>query len=331
MASLKIPASQVPLALRRRAAQHLEAVRETEMGVKARRARLATTVTAIMRPDIAKVAYYEFEVELGTAASAGPPSGFIVVSAGAHDYPIPHWSFDEQPLSRRLESLARERGKQLARAYKLDALSYVGEDGSGQMVGQIGQLPMPVEGLPADLEQARGRITATVAAPDSTLADDSNAQDVKHTVTRTGANPPPIRFRPVATWPALRDGYAASLRPFLDELGRRAAEAWAIDDLVAEFGEGIMAGRPHRVALLEPQAQAVLAGEAADVVQLKRIEKAGVPPVLELSAATTPFDREANLDLTISYASGLTERLSFFLVAPDTKSNRRSPERAGEE
>ena len=65
-----------------------------------------------------------------------------------------------------------------------------------------------------------------------------------------------------------------------------------------------MTGRPHRVALLEPQAEAVLAGEAAGVVQLKRIEKPGVPPVLELSAATTPFDREANLDLTISYASG---------------------------
>ena len=43
------------------------------------------------------------------------------------------------------------------------------------------------------------------------------------------------------------------------------------------------------------------------------------------------FDREANLELTISYASGLTENLSFFLVAPDTKSNRRSSVRAGKE
>jgi hypothetical protein len=327
MASMRIPASQVPVAVRRKAAQHLESVRETEMGVNARRARLAADVTTIRRPDIANVAYYEFEVELDNGASAGSPSsGFIVVSAGAHDHPVPHWSFDERPVSRRLASLAQERGKQLARLYRLDALSYVGEDRSGQMVGQIGPLPMPVEGLPADLEQARGRITEIVAAPDSPLADDSNAADVKHTVTRNGAKPLPIQFRPAKSWPELRDSYGASLRPFLDELKRQAAPAWAIDDLVAELGEGIMTGRPHRVALLEPQAQAALAGEAADAVQLRRIEKPGVPPVLELSAAATPFDREASLDLTISYASGLTERLPFFLVAPDTKSNRRTPD-----
>ena len=329
MASMRIPATQVPLAVRRRAAQHLESVRETEMGVNARRARLTDQVGTILRPDLPDIAYYEFEVALGNAASAGTPnSGFIVVSAGTHDYPVPHWSFDVEPVSRRLDALAQKSGKKVARLYKLDALSYVGEDGSGQIVGQIGQLPMPIEGLPADLEQARGQITSTVATPDSKLPDDSDAEDVTHTVTRTGAKPPRIRFRPVK-WPELKSSYEASLRPFLDDLERRAAEAWAIDDLVAEFGEGIMTGRPHRVALLEPQAKAVLAGEAANVVQLKRIEKPGVPPVLELSAATTPFDREANVDLTISYASGLTESLSFFLVAPDTKSNRRTG--AGEE
>ena len=132
-------------------------------------------------------------------------------------------------------------------------------------------------------------------------------------------------MRAFKSWPDLKKTYAAGLRPFLAELERRAAEVWAIDDLVAKFGEGIMTGRPHRVALLEPQAQAVLGGEAADAVRLERIEKPGAPPVLELSAATTPFDREANFDLTITYANGLTERLTFFLVAPDTKSNRRTP------
>jgi hypothetical protein len=319
MPSTRIAASQVPQAVRRRAAQHLESVRETEMGVNARRARLAGEVSPIRRPDKTTVAYYEFEVE---------PKGFIVVSTGLHDYPLPHWSFDEAPVTRRLEALAEASGKTLARTYKLDALSYVGEDARGQMIGQIGPLPMLVDGLPGDLEQAAGKISAAVAAPDSKPEDDSNAQDVKHTVTTTGAKPPGIRFRPFESWPELKRTYGAGLRPFLDGLERQAAATWAIDDLVAEFGEGIMTGRPHRVALLEPQAEAVLAGEAADVVRLERIEKPGVPPVLELSAATTPFDREANLDLTISYASGLTERLSFFLVAPDTKSNRRT---AGEE
>ena len=316
MPSMRIPASQVPLAVRRRAAQHLESVRETEIGVNARTARLAADVSPIRRPDKTAVAYYEFEVE---------PQGFIVVSAGEHDHPIPHFSFDLAPVSRRLEALAEESGKTVARVYKLDALSYAGEDAGGRKVAQLGDLPMLVEGLPADLEQARGQIAESVAAPDSPSADDANLNGAKHTVTTTGAKPAPIRLRAFKSWPDLKKSYAAGLRPFLAELERRAAEVWAIDDLVAKFGEGIMTGRPHRVALLEPQAQAVLAGEAADAVRLQRIEKPGAPPVLELSAATTPFDREANFDLTITYASGLTERLSFFLVAPDTKSNRRTP------
>ena len=315
MPLMRVAASQVPLAVRRRAAQHLESVRETEIGVNARSARLAADVTPIRRPDKTAVAYYEFEVV---------PKGFIVVSAGVHDYPVPHWSFDQAPVSRQLEALAEESGKTVARVYKLDALSYAAEDTGGQKVAQIGDLPMLVEGLP-DLEQSRGQIAETVAAPDSPSADDANLNGSKHTVTPTGAQPSPIRFRPFKSWPELKKTYGTGLRPFLAELERRAAEVWAIDDLIAKFGEGIMTGRPHRVALLEAQAQAVLSGEAAKAVRLERIEKPGAPPVLELSAATTPFDREANLDLTITYASGLTERLSYFLVAPDTKSNRRTP------
>ena len=316
MPFMRIPASQVPLAVRRRAAQHLESVRETEIGVNARGSRLAANVSPIRRPDKTAVAYYEFEVE---------PTGFIVVSAGRHDHPVTNFSFDQEPVTRRLEALAEGSGKTVARVYKLDTLSYVGEDAGGQKVAQLGDLPMLVEGLPADLEQARGQISATVATPESPSADDAHLNGSTHTVTTTGAEPLPIRLRPFKSWPELKTTYGAALRPFLAELERRAAEVWAIDDLVAKFGEGIMTGRPHRVALLEPQAQAVLAGEAAGAVRLERIEKPGAPPVLELSAATTPFDREADLDLNITYASGLTERLSFFLVAPDTKSNRRTP------
>ena len=69
MASMRIPASQVPLAVRRRAAQHLESVRETEMGVNARRARLTDEVGTILRPDLPDIAYYEFEVALGNPAA----------------------------------------------------------------------------------------------------------------------------------------------------------------------------------------------------------------------------------------------------------------------
>ncbi len=317
--SMRIPAAQVPVPVRRRAAQHLEAVRDTEIGVRARRARLGDQVLPIYRPDLKEPAYYEFEVELGT--TSGPAKGFIVVSAGRHDHPVPHWSFDAEPVGRRLEASAKSAAP--ARVYKVDALSYVAEDAAGEKVGQVGQLAMPLDGLPADLEPLRGQITTAIVEPTVRKADDNGAADVQHTRTVIGPVASAVRTRK-ATWREMRAAYATNLRPLLDELARRAAEAWSVDDQVAKYGEGMMVGRPHRVALLEPAASAKLSGDAASVVQVKRLERPGTPPVLELSASTFPFDHEADFTLTISYGSGATETLPFFLVAPNTKSNRRT-------
>jgi hypothetical protein len=324
---MRIPASKVPVAVRRRAAQHLEAVRDNEMGIRARRARLADQVLPIYRPDLKDPAYYEFEVELGT--TSGTRTGFIVVSAGRHDYPVPHWSFDAEPVGRRLEAAAQaSRAGAVARVYRLDALSYVAEDAAGQKVGQVGQLAMPLDGLPADLEPLRGQITTAVAKPAVHNADDNGAGAGKHTLKITGPAPPALRMKKVSSWAELRAAYAANLRPFLDDLQRRAGETWSIDDLIAKYGEGVMVGRPHRVALLEPAATAKLSGDAASVVHVERLERPGTPPVLELSASTFPFEHETDFTLTITYGSGLTETLPFFLVAPDTKSNRRTAKEA---
>jgi hypothetical protein len=229
-------------------------------------------------------------------------------------------------VSRRLEKAA---GGGVARVYRLDALSYVAEDAAGQKVGQVGQIATPIDGLPADLESVRGKITSANAAPSVRNANDNGGTSGTHVRTVTGPAPPAaLRMKKVASWNELRAAYAGSLRPFLDELQRRAAEAWSIDDLVAKYGEGMMVGRPHRVALLEPAASAKLSGDAASVVHLERLERAGTPPVLELSASTFPFEHETEFTLTIAYASGLTETLPFFLVAPDTKSNRRTAKEA---
>lgn len=312
---MRIPVSTVPLEMRRKAAQHLETVRGTEMDIGAERARLTDDVCPIFRPDMKEIAYYEFEAD---------PRGFIIVTAGDHDYPISHWSFDREPVSRQLEAIAEKAGKEVARVFKLDTLAYVAEDESGEMVAQVGQIPIPVEGLPEDLEQARGRISSLMARPEQELKDDEGAEEMEYVVEQRGDPPPELKSREVESWAELKEMYGTAFAPFLRDLRLRAAEAWEIDGLISEFGEGILVGRTHRVALLEPDAEVDLSGEAADMVKLTLISRQGVPPALELAVEEIKLDREHNFELSIVYPSGLKESLSFFVVSPSTPSNVRS-------
>jgi hypothetical protein len=309
---MRIPISEVPLEIRRKAARHLETVRDTEIGVGAEKAKLADAVCPIYRPDLEEIAYYEFEAD---------PLGFIIVSAGDHDYPIGHWSFNREPVSRQLEAAAEEVGKQVARVFKLDALAYVAEDESGEMAAKTGQIPAPIEGLPADLEQARGQISMSIGKPEQPIEDDTDAGEVQRVVERSGPPPPELSLREVENWAELREVYGTAFALFLEDLRQRAARVWEIDKLISEFGEGILVGRPLRVALLEPDADVDLSGEAADMVKLEWLERPDGPSALELAAVEDiELDREYNLELNIAYPSGLTETLSFFVVSPDTPS-----------
>ena len=186
---MSIELAKVPLPIWRKAAQHLESIRGTPMAPNARNAHLSDEVWPVYRPDLEEVAYYEFGVELGSGprrlvtspaglsellaaerktvtsarsrraevslkeragASRSADRGFIVVSTGPHDFPIPHWSLDRPPVSAQLEASA-EKGGAIERIYRLDALAYVAELKDGSLVGRVGQLPGLVAGLPHDL------------------------------------------------------------------------------------------------------------------------------------------------------------------------------------
>jgi hypothetical protein len=377
---MRIPINKVPIDVRRKAAQHLEDVRDTRMGTGASKAKLDAHVYPMFRPDLDEVAYYEFEVDLqwsgpqrlittpglasgsldttspkakkpkreessfpgdhfypgdhfrpggvsapGRTSGEAPTSGrgFIIVSASDHDFPIPHWSFESEPVSRRLEATAKEAGKKVSRIYKLDALAYVAEDKSGEMAAHVGQLPIPIDGLPEDLEEARGKIHSSLSRPKKVPKDDGRADKTKHVTTHRGPRPPRLSFREISSWAELKDLYSSSFAPFLKDLRRRAAAPWEIDQLVSKFGEGIMVGEPHRVALLETEAVIDLTCEAADLVEVELIERRGVPPIVELLVGKKRLNREASFQLDIVYASGLKESLLFFAVSPDTPSNQR--------
>ncbi len=351
---IRIKQAEVPIELRRKAAQYLESLRSTEMAPEAALASLSDEVCPIFRPDVDGVAYYEFEVNLGTGtakrvittaalatftrsvtfsalptrlSSSIPPSaadrGFIILSTAEHDYPIAHWSLESEPVSRQLQDLAANSGDTVAKIFKLDTLSYVAEDATGKEVARVGQLPLPVKGLPDDLRQAQDMVSSAETKLSVKVSSDEEAANVKRSIQKTGPKPPEIEVLDLGGWVGMKKRYADVFRPFLDDLKRRAASDWEVDHLITEFGEGIAVGEPLRVALLQPEAVAELSGEAAGIVNLRLIESAGAPPALELYVQESPFDREADVELHITYSDGVDERLSFFVVSRENPSNER--------
>jgi hypothetical protein len=92
--------------------------------------------------------------------------GFIQVSTGEHDFPIPHWSLEHPPVSRELERQADIAKKKIARVLKLDALCYAAEDQSEAEVGLVGQRPVFTDNLPANLERFRRSVASQIPKPE---------------------------------------------------------------------------------------------------------------------------------------------------------------------
>jgi hypothetical protein len=399
---MRIAIEEVPLELRRRAAQHLESIRGSDLVAGAERAQLSRRVCPIFRPDLDEPAYYEFEVDLAverpvrlltgdavrdltpaaTAIATGPSKedllrrigrpelgkaptrGFLILAAGPHDMPLPHWSLERPPVSQQLEADARRAGAKVARVVKVDSLAYVAEDADGQMVAHVGQLPLMLEGLP-QLEDHRGAISSLEAIPRQRTKDDHDVGDGEVELVRTGPKPPEVRFVDPERWERFRDGFGDQLGPFLQQLERSAAEAWEIERLVAEFGEGIYTGSRHRVALLQADAAIEVTGEAAGLIKVALLDRQGGPPAIEITVPpvkgqvrsravseptasseptmagpadaeritrgvqTIDLDREASFELHIAYRDGTEEHLLFFIVPPDAASDRRGDDRGG--
>ena len=348
---MRISLEEVPLDVRRSAAQRLESIRGTEAGRGADAARLGREVCPIFRPDLDEIAYYEFELIVGSATvrlvtaeamtsraferkaakeraaaelsrpARGTGHGFIVASAGPHDFPIPHWSLESPPPSRLLERLAGGGEKEVARVVKLDALAYVAEDADGERVATLGDLPKLVTGLPRNLRKRSPGISSLIARPPGDVSDD--APEGEHRVERLGGGPPELKPVEVESWQEFKDRYADTFGSFLAELERQAQEAWEIDRLVREFGEGIIVGESHRVALLHPEAKIEVTGEAAGSVSVRMTERSGAPPAVAIHANSLPEDPKADLELHISYANQEEERLRFFVVSRDVPSTPR--------
>jgi hypothetical protein len=363
---MAIDSSKVPMELRRRAAQHLESLKGTPMAPNGDGAVIGSEVWPIYRPDLDEPAYYEFTVELASshvrlATSAaslstlleqregsrlrlkkpaagdlpgrerpnGRGQGFIVVAAGPHDFPVPHWSLDRPPISAQLAADAE--GGPIERIVKVDSLSYVGEAKDGSIVARVGQLPAPLAGLPHDLSRADRGVSTLISEPAVAIPNDDAAEGIEHRVKREGPRPGKLEAIDVKDWPSFRERYSDAFGPFLDALRRQAAGAWEVEGLIGEFGEGIRVGQSHRVALLQPDAVVELGGPGASLVKASIDERGGAAALVLEAPEGTVIDQEADLDVDIRYPDGQAERLRFFVISDRTPSNRRNKPTEGRE
>lgn len=149
---------------------------------------MITGVRPLFRPDVGGVAYWEYAVQ---------PSGFVIVSTGTHDLPIPNWSSVGEPRSRRLMRMAAQNGRTVARVFKLDTLCYVAEDSASAIVATHGTMPDQLAGLPA-------RLTEQLA------------ERMEDRMLRRG----------FPSWRALKVGFAEGFRPLLRQRHEEARIRW---------------------------------------------------------------------------------------------------------
>jgi hypothetical protein len=320
---MRVKRDDVPLAIRRRAARHLEAMRGLEMAANATAAQIGDEACPVYRPDVRGVAYWELEIT-GVKASSrngpdgrtGPTSGtgFLILSAGKHDVPIPHWSLELEPPSRALEAKG-ERGK-VAKVMRLDSLAYAAEDARGNFVSHIGQFPPMPTGLPGVVKEVQ--VSSLEARPATTSKDDKRVG--KQQAKRTGIRAPKPKVAPWPSWGQAKKQYATAYKHHLQALRDRAAQAWEVEELAEKFGEGIHEGEKLVVPLLKP-GKAELSGEGAASVKMRMLDRQ--PPAVELVATGADKKAEQEFELRLTYEDRTGETLKFFVVPKGTPSNRR--------
>ena len=252
-------------------------------------------------------------------ASSAQPIGFIIASNGRHDFPIAHWSLNRLPPSLQVVGDQREpRTGEPKRLYRLDALSYVAEGENGEILGQSGQIPAPIRGLPHNLSRYAGQIASSIARVLRPERTDELAERAEHQVEHSKHKPPALTRGDEGGWEALKASYADSFGPLLDQLRNRAAKTWEIEDAIRKFGEGIITGTMHRAALLG-EACVELVGDGSKYVRAT-VEENG-PPALVLTAEAVSLPHEMDFDAIIAYQDGERERLPFFVVSRDVPSN----------
>jgi hypothetical protein len=312
-------ASDVPLGLRRRAAQLIEEMRGTEMAPGWDTALLGTQVRPLYRPDVAGVAYYEFPVVVPAAAGlqsvASDPAGFIILSTDDHDFSVPHWDFAGLPPTEELAAKAGDEGYIATKFYKLDALAYAAEDEQGALVATLGEQPLKVTGMdPGWLDEPEEPTEATWT-PDQQLPDDADAGGISGTLVISGPVPPPsLQLSEWASWDELKAGYSDSYGVLAESLHLEASEEWHALSRIGQDGEVLHRGDIRLLAMLWASPTVSLSGSGVGYVEGKLLARVGLPPVYQITVLDSSLGEASPLGVDISYPNGVSEQMSFMIV-----------------
>jgi len=305
--TLCLPISEVPIEFVRRASDHIERVRGTSGAPGWETAELGETVCPIYRPDIEGIAYYEFEVK---------PSGYIILSTGEHDFPIPQWSSSGKSVSRKLKDLASSQGKKIEKLYKLDVLAYAAEDGDGEMIASIGTLPLKIVGVNPNL----------VGSEECPL-NEATALPIKaekgYKVKIEGQPKLTLQFQEWDSWKELKDNF--HLNPYYKAVNKhlknRAIKEWNIRRKIESQPRLMPQGESLRIPLLKKGAKISVRGKGAKFARIRLKERLNLPPVLEITRLKKPPEDQKDVEVTITYtpepqeaeAPGPTETMAFHI------------------
>ena len=305
--------TDLPPDVHRRAAQHLEEMRLSEMAPGWERAVLGADVRVLYRPDdLQNPAYYEVAVILPTANNT--PAGFIILAANQNDFPIAHWNNTGEPPTHILESESDGTARVF---YKLDTLSYLAEDRGGNIAATLGQLPPKIEGIQMawlDQEQELGE---AAWVPDKDTPEDEEKSAISGTLLISGTVLPPTELQITAweSWDALKAGYVGSYGVFLEQQRREASELWRGEQADLEYGIVLLKEEVFDLVMLWPEPTVVLDGPGHFYIITQTVSQgSGLPEFFRITVAdnvplgSTPFTA------TVTYGNGVQETVRFQIV-----------------
>ncbi len=300
---------------RRLAANHLAMSSVDEKREGRNDAWLGEEAIPFYRPDLEGVAYYEFPV-----FEEREPVGYIMVSNGRHDHPVVNWNADGPPRSMVLDKLARENGEEVFRLYRLDDLYYVAEGRNGDKIASLGNPLVEVQGFEPEVLEYEGTYMAFTEFEGEVETEKLDDEDYKENdfkrrlVTEGESDPFEFKYADWPSWEEMKKDYGRAFKYQLKLLEDDAEKDWEIEDLVAEFGEGLHRGDRYPVPALYPLKDKVNVPEGAErYVSFDLEEREGAPPILWIDVNDVP-EEEFVFDLAFEYANGLNETLRFALV-----------------